>query len=408
MPIFQYTAVTAEGKNRKGVLDADSLGAAGESLRRQGLIPLSLVPGDGRKAGGVRNRLSGLMPGRSVSRTQVAATVRQLATLLDAGLAVDVALNSLVSRRRGGRLQQVLTEVRDSIREGHDLAQAFEEHPRVFNDTFVAMIKAAEASGTLDIVMERLADHLEQQIALSRKINSAMAYPLFMLIVGLGVVSFLLAFIVPKITQIFVDMDRLLPLPTRMLLAMSDFVRTFWPLILLGAAGLALGLWRYARTPAGRKFLHTRMLRTPIIGPVVRHLCVGRFSRTLGMLLKNEVSLVPSLDIVRTVVGNAVLEREVRDMYGGVQEGHTLSEHMERAWVFPETAVQMVTAGEASGQLDKMLLVIADDSEKQVESRLQVLTSLLEPVMILFLAVFVGFIVMAVILPIFEMSNLMG
>ncbi len=407
MPTFNYSAVTQAGKKRQGMLDAENLAAAGDALRKRGLVPLAVRPAGGRK-GQRRGSFSLRLPGRGVSRAQVAATVRQLATLLSAGLAVDVALGSLVSHRRGGRMVQVLTEVRDSIREGRDLASAFEEHPRVFNDTFVAMIKAGEASGTLDIVLERLADHLEQQLALSHKINSAMAYPVFMLIVGVCVVSFLLAFIVPKITQIFLDMDRMLPLPTRMLLAMSDMLRNFWPLLLLVAAGLGLGLWRYARTEKGRRRLHSRMLRTPIIGPVARNLCVGRFSRTLGMLLKNEVSLVPSLDIVRTVVGNAVLEDEVAAMHEGVQEGHTLSEHMERAWAFPETAVQMVAAGEASGQLDKMLLVIADDCEKRVESRLQILTSLLEPVMILFLAVFVGFIVMAVILPIFEMSNLMG
>lgn len=434
MATFRYRALDAGGRTKKGYVDADGSGHAGRLLRDKGLYPLELSPVRESRAGRAKTSAKGQpkgaakssaessggsapakrfslklpKPGSRISKSQVAATVRQLATLLGAGIPLDGALSTMVGRGARTPMQRVLADIRDRIREGGDLAAAFADYPRVFSDTFVTMVRAGEASGTLDIVMERLAEHIEQQVALTRKVQGALAYPLLMLVVGVGVVVFMLTFVIPKVTEIFIDMDRALPLPTQILMTVSDGLRDNWLFILLGLGLLLLGFSRYTRTPAGRRRLHRFLLHAPVIGSLFRAIAVGRMCRTLGMLLKNGVTLVKALGIVRTVAGNVVLEKAVGDMFEGVQEGHTLAEHMAASPVFPETAVQMVAAGEGSGQLARMLLVVAQDCENQVETRLQVVTSLMEPLMILFLGGAVGFVVMAIILPIFEMSNLVG
>ena len=411
MPSFKYKAINAAGKTVGGVVEAESATLAGGILKVRGLVPLDVTPvvrGANRK--GLLGWLSAVddVLRRRVPASVVTGAVRQLATLLAAGLPLDTSLATMIGKGRGGPMQQVLVQIRDHVREGGELASAFEEHPRMFGETFVTMVRAGEASGSLDIVMERLAEHLEQQLAMARKIRATLAYPSFMLVVGIGVVAFLLAFVIPKITQIFVGMNRALPLPTQLLIAMSDMLRGYWPVLLLVIAGTGFGVWRFAHTPKGRRLVHKTMLRMPLVGRVVRLIAVGRVTKTLGLLLKNEVSLVPALNIVRSVAGNAMLEDVVARMHKGVQEGKNLWEFMEDAPIFPETAVQMVSAGERSGNLPGMLLVVANDCENQVDSLLQVLMSLLEPVMILIMSVLVGFVVMAIILPIFEMSNLVG
>lgn len=411
MPTYKYKAINATGRTVSGLVEADSTSLAGGVLKSRGLVPLEVDAfsgsANGGGLGGFLRSLDGSLRKR-VPASTVSASVRQLATLLGAGLPLDTSLSTMIGHGRGGPMQQVLVRIREHVREGGELAVAFEEHSHLFGQTFVTMVRAGEASGSLDIVMERLAEHLEQQLAMSRKIRATLAYPAFMLTVGIGVVAFLLAFVIPKITQIFVDMDRALPLPTRMLIAASDVLRQYWPLLLLALAGLAFGLWRFARTTRGRRMVHETVLKLPLIGRVTRLMAVGRVCKTLGLLLKNEVSLVPALNIVRSVAGNALLEDVVAAMHRGVQEGKSLWEYMEAASIFPDSAVQMVSAGERSGNLPHMLLVVAGDCENQVDSMLQVLMSLLEPVMILVMSVIVGFVVMAIILPIFEMSNLVG
>ena len=412
MPTFKYKAINATGRTVSGIIDAENASLAGGILKVRGLVPLDVAPAMSKARGnGLRGWMTALDATlrKRVPSAVVAGSVRQLSTLLAAGLPLDTSLSTMIGKGdRVGPMQHVLVQIRDHVREGGELASAFEEHPRLFGETFVTMVRAGEASGSLDIVMERLAEHLEQQLAMSRKIRATLAYPSFMLAVGIAVVAFLLAFVIPKITQIFVDMKRALPLPTQILIGASDMLRGYWPLLLLALAAVAFGFWRFSSSARGRRVVHETLLRLPLIGRLVRLMAVGRVCKTLGLLLKNEVSLVPALHIVRSVAGNVLLEEAVAEMHKGVQEGKSLWEFMEAAPIFPETAVQMVSAGERSGNLPKMLLVVAGDCENQVDSMLQVLMSLLEPAMILVMSVLVGFVVMAIILPIFEMSNLVG
>lgn len=407
MPVFSYKAALKNGKVKKGILEAANRTQAGRDLRTDGLCPIELIE---EKSGSDKSQRSAsrsrkLRLSRHVSRDAIAATIRQLATLLKADLPLDKALDAIT---KGDKHQNELNRVVSEIREGRDLASAFASYPRLFNTTFVSMVRAGENSGTLDLVMERLADHIEQQLALRRKVQATLAYPILMMIVGCCVVVFLLSFVVPKVTEIFFDMGRALPLPTQILITTSDLVRQNGLFLLVPLLAALFGANRFRKTERGHAFFDTVLLRTPILGDIIRLLSVGRFSKTSGMLLKNGVSLLNSLDIIRSVTGNTALKAVIGQIYEDVQEGKSLSGPLESSRIFEHTAVKMIAAGEQSGRLDEMLLIVADDCEKKVDVKLQMLTSLMEPLMILLLGGVVGFVVMAIMLPIFEMSNLVG
>lgn len=414
MANFCYKAIAANGKNVRGVVEADNERQAVAAVRDKGLVPLSVesaaavvaasgTPADSRFS--LKKLLAALHP---VPKTAVAAMARQLATLLHAGLPLDEALGSICAHDDMSRMQGIVARLRERIMAGGDLADGLAEFPHVFSSTFVTMVRAGEASGTLELVIERFAEHIEQQVALVRKVQATLAYPVIMLFVGLGVVIFLLTFVIPKVTQIFSDMGRALPVPTQILLAVSDGIRTWWWVLALALAFALIACWRMGRTPKGRRRAHRLLLRFPGISGVYRPLIVGHMARTLGMLLKNGVTLLKALHIVRSVADNTLMVEAVQDMIDGVQAGRDLSEFMGNPIVFPPLARQMVAAGERSGQLGEMLLWVANDCENRVASRLQIVTSLMEPVMILVLGGLVGFVVIAIILPIFEMSTLAG
>ena len=390
MANFCYKAISAKGKTVRGLVEADTERQAIASVREKGLVPLSVEsasasvanPGMPSSKSSFKKILESLHP---VPKTAVAAMARQLATLLHAGLPLDEALASICAHDDASRMQGIVSRLRDRIMAGGDLADGLAEFPNVFSSTFVTMVRAGEASGTLELVIERFAEHIEQQVALVRKVQATLAYPILMLFVGIGVVIFLLTFVIPKVTQIFSDMGRALPVPTQILLAVSDGIRSGWWIILLLVLCIMPG-------SAG----------------IYRPLIVGHMTRTLGMLLKNGVTLLKALHIVKSVADNKLMAQAVQNMIDGVQAGRDLSEFMNDPLVFPPLSRQMVAAGERSGQLGEMLLWVANDSENRVASRLQVVTSLMEPVMILLLGGIVGFVVIAIILPIFEMSTLAG
>lgn len=282
------------------------------------------------------------------------------------------------------------------------------EFPQFFSQTFVTMIRAGEEAGTLELVIERYADHMEQQVALKRKIQSALAYPVFMLFVGTAIIIFLLVYVIPQVTGIFADMGKILPLPTRILLGISQFVRSFWWIIALLAAGFAFLFYRLKKSRRGKLLWHGLLLKLPLVAETYRYVLVSQLTRTLGMLLKNGVTLLKALKIVHSITDNVIMTRSVQNMIDGVQEGHDISAYMNEEKLFPGIARNMVAAGEKSGNLSDMLLWVADDCENAVANKIQILTSLLEPIMILILGGFVGFVVIAIMLPIFEMSSLAG
>lgn len=408
MPVFEYVAIDSAGKSRKGIIDADSARAARQKLRADGVYPTHL---EETQAGEVREKPSRLqyrLPLQRVRRAELVSTTRQLATLLTAGLPLVSALSGVLEQIRRTALRKVLSQVRERVKEGMSLAAAFREHPSVFPSVYTAMIHAGETSGTLELVVERLADFGEQQLALQRKIRSTLAYPILMLIVGVGVVVFLMAYVIPRVTQIFVDMKQELPLPTTILIRVSELFQRYWPVLLIAIIFCFLAARYYVRTDKGRRRYHKWLLRLPIVGPIVEKVAIARITRTLGTLLHNGVPLLSAMEIVRNLVNNVILQQAIEEARQEISEGASITTPLARGGVFPPSVIQMISVGEQSGNLEGMLFKVAETFDSEVESSVTTLTSLLGPFMILFLAFFVGFVVLAVLLPIFEMSHLVG
>lgn len=410
MSAFQYQAVSRAGKTVKGIIEADNKSSALSALQEKGLYPTKLNRVKERRR---KNKSSGFFAVyqrifRRVSSKALAATVRQMSTLLIAGMALDEALAAMLEGHGSSELDKILSEIRERVREGAALAEAMSEHPHVFSSTFITMVQAGENSGSLDIVLSRLADHLEAQVGLRRKVQSALAYPVLMLLVGGGIFIFLMMFIVPKVTQIFIDMKQQLPLPTRILISFSDFMGEWWHVILAVLFVIVMLVSRLKKTGRGKKVFDKLKLSFPVTGNLFRYIEVGNFTRTLGLLLKNDVSLLKGLGIVRSASSNFYLEDVVDHVVEDVQEGKDVTRAMRGNFLFDPTHVQLISAGERSGQLDKMLLLVATDCEDEVDNKLQMITSLIEPLMILSLGVIVGFVVVSIIMPIFQMNSLVG
>ena len=406
MPVFEYTAIDTAGKSRKGIIDADSPKTARQKLRAGGIYPTHLEESRAPEIGQRLSRWQLQFIFQRVSRAELVSTTRQLATLLGSGLPLVVALSGVLEQVRRTTLRKVLSQVRERVNEGMGLAAAMNEHPAVFPSMYTAMIHAGETSGTLELVMERLADFGEQQLALQRKVRSTLAYPTLMLIVGLGVVFFLMTYVIPRVTQIFVEMKQALPLPTTILIWVSTLFQKYWLFMLLIGVLCWLSARYYCRSRKGQRYYHSLLLRLPIVGGLVQKVAIARITRTLGTLLKNGVPLLSALEIVRNLVDNVILAEAIEEARQDISEGASIATPLARGGVFPPTVIQMISVGEQSGNLEEMLFKVAEISESEVESRVATLTSLLEPVMILALGALVGFVVLAVLLPIFEMSHL--
>ncbi|MCG6983056.1 MAG: type II secretion system inner membrane protein GspF [Deltaproteobacteria bacterium] len=408
MPVFEYIAIDGSGKSRKGIIDADSARAARQKLRSDGIYPTRLEETHADEISETPSRLQFRLPLQRVRRAELVSTTRQLATLLSAGLPLVSALSGVLEQVKRPALRKVLSQVRERVKEGMSLANALMEHPAVFPSVYTAMINAGETSGTLELVVERLADFGEQQLALQRKIRSTLAYPLLMLIVGVGVVVFLMAYVIPRVTQIFVDMKQELPLPTTVLIGVSELFQKYWPLALLAVIGIIFAARYYVSTDAGRRRYDRMLLKLPVVGVIVEKVSIARITRTLGTLLHNGVPLLNAMEIVRSLVGNVVLRQALEEARQEISEGASITTPLARGGVFPPSVIQMISVGEQSGNLEGMLFKVADTFDSEVETSVTTFTSLLGPFMILFLAFFVGFVVLAVLLPIFEMSQLIG
>ena len=408
MPVFEYVAIDRAGKSRKGIIDADSARAARNKLRSDGIYPTRLEETQADEISERPSRLQFRIPLQRVRRADVVITTRQLATLLSAGLPLVSALSGVLEQVKRPALRKVLSQVRERVKEGMSLASALMEHPAVFPSVYTAMINAGETSGTLELVVERLAEFGEQQLALQRKIRSTLAYPLLMLIVGVGVVVFLMAYVIPRVTQIFVEMKQELPLPTTILIGVSELFHKYWPLAILAIVGCFFAARYYVKTDAGRRRYDRMLLNLPVVGSIVEKVAMARITRTLGTLLHNGVPLLSAMEIVRSLVSNVVLRQALEEARQEISEGASITAPLARGGVFPPSVIQMISVGEQSGNLEGMLFKVAETFDSEVETSVTTFTSLLGPFMILFLAFFVGFVVLAVLLPIFEMSHLIG
>lgn len=406
MPLFEYAGFNAQGKKVKGVIEGSGRRAALQILKNQGIVATDIVQQSAVvKRGG---KLPQFLTQRRIPVNDLAAATRQLATLLSAGIPLDEALGTLADQQEKPALAKALNQTREEVVQGQALNQGLAQHPQIFSDLFVNMVKVGESSGTLDQVLHRLADFLEEQARLRSRIQAAMAYPVLMALIGTGVLFFLMAFVVPKVTRMLEDMDRALPLPTQLLISTSDFLAEWWWLLLLLLVGGLFALRRYLRTEGGRMYFDRRKLTLPLIGKLNLLLATARLTRTLGTLLRSGVPLLAALEIVQNLMDNRVLKKTLEDTIVAVREGESLAQPLLRSQVFPKMVSQMAAVGEKSGELEEMLFKVADAYEHQVDSTINALLSLLEPIMILLMGTVVGFIVLAILLPIFEASQGIG
>ncbi|MGI6656928.1 MAG: type II secretion system inner membrane protein GspF [Desulfobulbus sp.] len=403
MPVYEFTALTAAGKKQKGVIDADSLTAARQKIRSQGSYPVEIR--ETTTTPSSRPLLSRQW-GQRISRQDIHVATRQLATLLEAGIPLIPSISGLIEQTENHALKTILTQIKDAVNEGNTLTSALAEHPGLFSNIYINMVQAGEASGSLGVVLERLAEFGENQHAIHNRIKAALLYPLFMALVGTAVLFILITFIVPNIVSVFADSQQALPLPTILLIGLSTVLKQFWWAVALAVCGLVAGFRWFLRTPGGRRRWDRFKLTCPGIRDLAIKTAAARFSRTLASLLSSGVPLITSLRIVSNIVDNEILREQIAQAEEELEKGMGLAQFFRGSPWFPPMLVQMMAVGEQSGALDSMLDKAATSYEKEVEAKILALTSMIEPVMILVMGVAVSFIVISILLPIFEMNQL--
>ena len=406
MAVFEYKGINVDtGKSVKGYRDAENPRALRSSLRRDGIILTGATEESEKKRREKRDiRLLSFI-GRPTS-SDVAVLTRQLATLVRAGVPLVDSISALVEQVEKESLMRVLTALRESLKEGTAFAKSLGQHPKVFPPLFVNMVAAGEASGTLESVLERLADFMEGQARLKGKLTSALAYPVLMTIIAGVLVGVLMIAVVPKVTSIFENLGQELPWYTSLLIFVSDIVAGFWWLILAALAGAAFQFRRWLKTTEGRLRWDRFMLRVPIFGRLNLLVAVARFARTLATLLASGVPLLKAMDIVKNVLGNVELQNVVTQAIGSIREGESIAEPLRRSGRFPPMVTHMIAVGEKSGQLEDMLENVSRAYESDVETRIATLTSLLEPLIIVVMGGMVAFIAMAILMPLIQMNQM--
>lgn len=404
MAIYEYKGLDVEGKSKAGIVDADSPKVARAKLRKSGIFPVEITQTQQAAPTGLSKPVT--LFSERMTLAETAVMTRQLSTLLGAGISLMEALGALTEQVEKPAAKKIWIDVREGVKEGASLADALTRHPKVFSALYRQMVRAGEASGTLDRILVRLADYLESQVRLRNKLFSILTYPVLMLFVSGAILVFLISFVVPKVTAIFADLNQALPLPTVILLALSDFLRGYgWLLIGAGVFG-GMIYRRHIQTPRGREQYDRLLLRIPLAGRVAKMVAISRFARTLATLLASGVPLLTALEIVQQVVGNKVLEEAIQGARGNIREGQSIADPLKRSGLFPPLVTHMIAIGEKSGELEGMLQKVSEAYDNEVETVVTGMTSLLAPLMILGMGGVVLFIVLAILLPIFEVSQI--
>jgi len=404
MPVYEYKAYDAAGSTVTGIIDAGTPKEARTKLRRQNVFVTNVEEAGEGVSLTAEVKVTKLV--RHIRRQHVVVMTRQLATLLKSGMPLVQTLNAISEQIEGHPFQRVVLAIREQVNAGRPLADALEQHPKLFNDLYVNMVRAGEAAGALEGILVRLADYMEAMQKQRTKIMASLIYPALMVVVGAGVLVFLMVFVVPRLEHIFTEMGQDLPFITRILIGASQFFASWRFLVFLAVlTALIVALHVNTRRGRGRYLLDALRLKIPVAGGLMRKLAVARFSRTLGTLLAGGIPVLRALDIVQGVIGNAVLAQAVGDARERVAEGSSISDELRTSQEFPPIVVHMLATGEASGKLEEMLNNIADTYDNEVEAATNGLIALLEPLMIVFMGIAVGFIVLAILLPIFEMNK---
>jgi general secretion pathway protein F len=406
MPIFEYRAVDAENKQRKGIIDADSPREARIKLRTDRLFVTDIKE---RRRGGARKvqirGITGVEAPNKQRNDQVAAVTRQMSSLLRAGIPLAEALRMVIEQAPDRKIEATFRDIREKVTQGMPLADAVSLHPGYFSELYANMVRAGESSGALDQVMIRLAGFLQVQSRLKNKVGAAMVYPMVMIVVGVVVVAILMTAVVPKVTQLLRAKTQDLPLPTEILIAVSSFLQHNWFLVLVGILLLTILFQLFVNSDKGRLAWDSFKLKVPVFGDLMRKQAVARFSTTFATLLRSGVPALQSIEITKRVLDNVVLTNALSSVHDHVLEGTDISTPMKMTGVFPPMVCYMVGVGEQAGNLDEMLERVSETYDEEVDLSTQKLTSLIEPLILVFLAVIVAGIVVAIVMPLLELQK---
>jgi len=404
MPVFGYRGLSTDGRSVAGVVDADSARSARGKLRALGIFPTDVTAEAETPA--KTERLSLPRFRRRIPAGELSLLTRQLGSLLGAGVTLVEALGALSDQSTRAVTKRMLSQVRERVREGASLADAMAAHSDIFSELYVSMVRAGETAGALEVVLERLADYNEKQAELIAKVRGALTYPIIMICVSIAIMGFLVTYVIPQVSTIFQQTNQALPMMTQILMAFSGFLINYWLFLVLGLLAIVLGISVGLSRPAGRALYDRLLLRVPYIGSTVTKIITARFARTLATLLASGVQVLPALAAVRLVVTNTLLEDAIEKSRDEIREGHGMGQTLARCGLFPPMLIEMIKVGERSGQLESMLERAADSYEREVAQSLSQMTTLLEPVMTLVMAGMIVFMILAVLLPIFQLNQL--
>lgn len=400
MPSFTYVARdSATGREISSVIDASSESNAVATLLNRNLLVVTIQERIGKK---------GKSAGGSVPLADLVVFTRQLATMIDAGLAMVQSLQALAEQSTNKMMREVIKDVCSRVESGDSFSDALTKHPKVFNRLYCCMVGAGEKGGLLAEILGRLATYLENTARLRKKVKSAMMYPVIVTVIAIGITIFLLVKVVPVFSDIFSSLGGKLPTPTQWLINVSNALQHYAWAWILGAAGIVFGWLYFIKTPSGRAFWDAKRIKLPIFGQIAHKICLARFARTLASLVRSGVPILEVLAIVRNTVGNVVMEKAITVATDDIERGESISDALGKHPVFPTMIIRMITAGEATGKIDSMLERVADFLDEEIETTLSGLTSLIEPLLIVFLGVVVGGIVICMFLPIFKLSDLVS
>ena len=402
MPAYVWKGVNRKGKKKKGEMEADSENVARLMLRRQGIEPSKIKP----KPKDVFENVKFLQP--KVTEKDIVVMTRQFATMIDAGLPLVQCLDILYSQQDNRTFRKILKNIKEDVEEGSTFADALKQHPEAFDDLFVNLVAAGEIGGILDIILNRLAAYIEKASKLKKKVKGAMTYPIVVMVIAVMVVAVILIFVIPVFQSMFADFGKALPVPTQIVVAISDFVKGYVIYMIVGMALLVFLFRRFYKTDKGEALIDNLVLKLPVFGMLIRKVAVAKFTRTLGTMISSGVPILDSLEIVAATAGNRTIEEAIRETRQSISEGRTIAEPLADSEVFPSMVVQMISVGEATGALDTMLSKIADFYDDEVDVAVEALTSMLEPFMMVFLGGTIGGLVVSMYLPIFQMAGAVG
>ncbi len=411
MPIFTYQAMDRQGREVKDEIDATSHEEAVSLIRKKGYYPTNVKQKSERA--GKRSATTAVVKQKGktkalggVNAKQLCQFTRQLSTLTDAGLPLVRSLQILEAQLKPGSLKNSLIDVTDDVQGGTSLSEALSKHPKIYDKLYVNLVRAGEAGGVLDVILQRLAEFQEKTEKLKREVKGALVYPAAVMIIAMLILLFIMIFIIPKFTEMFKSFDiGEMPLPTMMLQEFSNFLLAWWFLIPVFVFAAWMAMRMFARSETGRVTLDGVKIRAPLFGIIIRKAVISRFSRTLGILISSGVPILEALSIVKEATGNAVIGKAVSDVHDSIREGDTIAEPLRQSKVFDEMVIHMIEVGEETGDLDKMLTKVADNYDNEVDAAVAGLMSLFEPLLIVFLGLTVGFIVVALFLPLIKMMD---